>query len=235
MAKATKTQTATAVTQEPQNNSLPLEYDVRINSLRNSSAIKGIASVTLNGQFAVRNVSIVEGKNGLFVSLPSNKLQNGEYNDVCFPCTTEARATFDKAVLDAYKNVLTNGLDNQNKESAAQLPVNYDVRIQSQSFGGSALRGQASVSINNQFAIRKVSIMESSKGLFVSLPGFKANNGEFRDHCFPCTKESRAEFDKAVLDAYRQAITQNQAAGQGMEAPNPFESSAYSAAPMMQM
>ena len=138
-------------------------------------------------------------------------------------------------MIDAYKNVLANGLDSQSKEPAAQLLVNYDVRIQSQSFGDGALRGRASVSINDQFAIRRVSIMESSKGLFVSLPGFKANNGEYRDHCFPCTKESRAEFDKAVMDAYQQAITQNQEAGQSMEAPNPFEASAHSAAPSMQM
>ena len=228
-------QTAAETTEQAQSNNLPLEYTVRINSLKNSATTKGIASVNLNGQFAVRNVSIVEGKNGLFVSLPSIKQQDGWYSDVCFPCTTEAKAAFDKAVLDAYKTVVANGLATQTKEPAAQLPISYDVRIQSQSFGDGALRGKASVSINNQFAIRKVSIMESSNGLFVSLPGFKANNGEYRDHCFPCTKESRTEFDKAVLDAYQQAITQNQEAGQTKEAPNPFEVTAQTNVPTMQM
>ena len=235
MAKATKAQTV-AATQEPQENALPLEYNVRIHSLRNSSATKGIASVNLNGQFAVRNVRIVEGINRLFVSMPSPKLPNGDYgDDICFPCTTEAKAAFDKAVLDAYKNVLANGLDSQSKEPSAQLPVNYDVRIHSQNFSNGALRGNASVTINDQFAIRRVSIMESNKGLFVSMPGFKANNGEYRDHCFPCTKESRVEFDKAVLGAFQQAIEQNQEAGQRLEAPNPFEAPAHSAAPAMKM
>jgi stage V sporulation protein G len=63
--------------------------------------------------------------------------------------------------------------------------------------------------------------MEGSKGLFVSMPSYKAGNGEYKDICFPCTKEAKAEFDKAVMDAYQQALTQGQAATQKKELHEP--------------
>ena len=92
---------------------------------------------------------------------------------------------------------------------AAQLPVNYEVRIQSLKVNGST-RAIASVDINGAFAVRGVKVMEGTKGLFVSLPSYKVGNGEYRDICFPCTSESREQFQKAVLGAYEQALSQAQ-------------------------
>ena len=92
----------------------------------------------------------------------------------------------------------------QNKE---QSSLHYDVKIQSIRPEGT-LRATATVNINDAFAIRGVKLMEGSKGLFVSMPSYKAGNGEYKDICFPCTSESRKEFDKAVIGAYEQALTQ---------------------------
>ena len=62
----------------------PLQFDVRIQSIRPGDSIKGTASVNINGAFAIRGVKIIEGSNGLFVSMPSYKAGN-EYKDICFP------------------------------------------------------------------------------------------------------------------------------------------------------
>ena len=96
------------------------------------------------------------------------------------------------------------------------LPMQYDVRIHSIQFDGPC-RATASLNINGCFAVRGVKVMESSKGLFVSMPSYKAGNGEYKDICFPCTKEAKAEFDKAVLGAYQQTLTQGQTAAQKQE------------------
>ena len=87
--------------------------------------------------------------------------------------------------------------------------LHYDVKIQSIRPEGT-LRATATVNINDAFAIRGVKLMEGSKGLFVSMPSYKAGNGEYKDICFPCTAESRKEFDHAVFGAYEQALTQSQ-------------------------
>jgi stage V sporulation protein G len=77
--------------------------------------------------------------------------------------------------------------------------------------------------------------MEGPNGLFVSMPRFKDRNGEFKDYCFPCTKEARAEFDKAVLGAYDRTLTQSREPERRMEAPGPFEAGAQARAPELRM
>ena len=80
----------------------PMEMDVRIFPYREDGPVAAIASVTLNGCFAVRDVRIMEGKNGLFVSMPSRKVK-GEYRDICYPCTKDFKQQFDQKVLEAYE------------------------------------------------------------------------------------------------------------------------------------
>ena len=80
----------------------PAEMDVRIFPNRGNGPAAAFAAVTLNGCFAIRDIRIMEGKNGPFVSMPSRKV-NGEYRDICFPCTKEFKQRFDQAVLGAYE------------------------------------------------------------------------------------------------------------------------------------
>lgn len=91
----------------------------------------------------------------------------------------------------------------------AALPMKVDVKIGSIRPEGS-VKAYASVNLNGCFAVRNVKVLESSKGLFVSMPSYRAGNGEYRDICFPVTKEFREQFSKTVLDAYRQALAQTQ-------------------------
>ena len=50
-------------------------------------------------------------------------------------------------------------------------------------------------------------VLESNKGLFVAMPQYKVGS-EYKDICFPCTKESREQFNAAVMKAYEQTISQ---------------------------
>ena len=85
-----------------------MKIDVRINSLTpGDSNVKAIASANLDDCFAVKNIRVVEGKNGLFVSMPSYKGADGEYHDLCFPTTSEFRKLLNSAVADAYKQAIT--------------------------------------------------------------------------------------------------------------------------------
>jgi stage V sporulation protein G len=104
-------------------------------------------------------------------------------------------------------------MQNENYQ-ASQLPVQYDVRINSLNTSGNRL-ATASVNINGQFAIRGVKVMSGQNGTFVSMPSYKTADG-YHDYCFPCTKEAKVEFDRAVIGAYQQAIVNLQSQGQEM-------------------
>jgi stage V sporulation protein G len=105
-----------------------------------------------------------------------------------------------------------------NDQKKEDFGLHYDVKIQSIRPEGT-LRATATVNINDAFAIRGIKLMEGSKGLFVSMPSYKAGNGEYKDICFPCTAEARKEFDKAVVGAYELALTQGQNQVQRPETP----------------
>ena len=81
------------------------DLDVRITSMYPpgvQGGIRAYASATIAGCFAVRGIKIVEGgKDGLFMSMPSRKTQDG-YKDICFPVTEEFRNELKQAVLGAY-------------------------------------------------------------------------------------------------------------------------------------
>lgn len=108
--------------------------------------------------------------------------------------------------------------DAPQKEQFQETPMDFDVRIYPVKTDG-ALKANASVNINGFFAVSKVRILEGTKGLFVSMPQYKGQNGEYKDICFPCTKEAKQAFDKAVLSAYEQTMAQKQSKEQMQEAP----------------
>ena len=103
---ATKAQKATTQSESPQQQTLPMQYDVRIHSLRLDGNCRAHASVNINGCFAVRGVKVMESSRGLFVSMPSYKVGN-DYKDICFPITPECRKQLNDAVLGAYEQALT--------------------------------------------------------------------------------------------------------------------------------
>lgn len=84
--------------------------DIRITSMYppgSQGGTRAYASATIDGCFAVRGIKVVEGgKDGLFVSMPSRKTQDG-YKEVCFPVTAEFREQLHGTVLDAYHQAIT--------------------------------------------------------------------------------------------------------------------------------
>lgn len=71
---------------------------------KEESRMKGIASVLLDDSFAVHDIRIIEGDNGLFIAMPSRKTAAGGYRDIAHPINPEVRAMFEEAILNAYEN-----------------------------------------------------------------------------------------------------------------------------------
>ena len=71
---------------------------------KENSRMKGIASVLVDDSFAVHDIRIIEGDNGLFIAMPSRKTATGGYRDIAHPINPEGRAMFEEAIFEAYKN-----------------------------------------------------------------------------------------------------------------------------------
>ena len=101
-----KKQTQAAASETAPSETLPVEYSVRIYPARYSKYTLATANVDINGVFAIRGVQIIRGENGPFVGMPQYKDSHGDYHDICFPCTAEARQRFNETVLTAYEQSL---------------------------------------------------------------------------------------------------------------------------------
>ena len=80
--------------------------DVRIRRFNQEGKMRAIVSVTLNEQFVIHDVRVIEGNNGYFVAMPSKRTPNGEFKDIAHPINTGARQEIQQAILDAYFNEL---------------------------------------------------------------------------------------------------------------------------------
>lgn len=69
---------------------------------KENSRMKGIASVLIDDSFAVHDIRIIEGDNGLFIAMPSRKTPTGGYRDIAHPINPEVRKMFEEAVLEEY-------------------------------------------------------------------------------------------------------------------------------------
>jgi stage V sporulation protein G len=85
--------------------------DVTKVSLRPVSMNKvcAIASVVIDDAFVVHDLRVVNGEKGLFVAMPSRKLPNGEFRDICHPINAEARQQIQESVLAQFE--LDGGLE----------------------------------------------------------------------------------------------------------------------------
>jgi stage V sporulation protein G len=78
--------------------------DVRLRRVSaGEGKMKAVASITLDEEFVVHDVRVVEGQNGLFVAMPSKKTPEGEFRDIAHPITSDARERIQTAVLKAYQ------------------------------------------------------------------------------------------------------------------------------------
>ncbi len=79
--------------------------DVRVKKLNSDNRLKAIAAITIDDCFVVHELRIIDGKDGLFVAMPSRKMPNGEFKDVAHPINQETRNRIEGVVIEAYNNL----------------------------------------------------------------------------------------------------------------------------------
>jgi stage V sporulation protein G len=68
--------------------------------------LKAFVSVIFDDCFVVSDIKIIEGNNGLFISMPSKKRRNGTFRDVAHPLNNETRQRIEERVIEKYREVV---------------------------------------------------------------------------------------------------------------------------------
>lgn len=80
--------------------------DVRVRKVNVEGKMRAIVSVTLDSEFVVHDIKVIEGENGLFIAMPSKKGNDGEYRDIAHPINSATREKIQQLILEAYQREL---------------------------------------------------------------------------------------------------------------------------------
>lgn len=91
--------------------------DVRVRLVyKEGLNLKATASVTFDNAFVVHDIKVIEGREGLFIAMPSRKVPNGTYRDVAHPINSEARADIEEKVYKAYEAAVEDAKNEADEE-----------------------------------------------------------------------------------------------------------------------
>lgn len=81
--------------------------DVRVRKVaKEDGKLRAVVSITLDDEFVVHDIKVIEGEKGLFIAMPSKKTLDGEYRDIAHPINSDTRAKIQAIVLDKYQAAL---------------------------------------------------------------------------------------------------------------------------------
>ena len=78
--------------------------DVRVRKTTKEGKMRAIVSITLDEEFVIHDIKVIEGERGLFIAMPSKKSADGEYRDIAHPINSATREKLQNMILEAYEN-----------------------------------------------------------------------------------------------------------------------------------
>lgn len=80
--------------------------DVRVRKIAKEGKMKAIVSITIDEEFVVHDIKVIEGEKGLFIAMPSKKATDGEYRDIAHPINSATRDNIQRIILGRYEQAL---------------------------------------------------------------------------------------------------------------------------------
>ena len=85
--------------------------DVRVRKVSKDGKMKAVVSITLDNEFVVHDIKVIEGEKGLFIAMPSRKAGDGEYRDIAHPINSETRDKIQGIILEKYELAALEGAE----------------------------------------------------------------------------------------------------------------------------
>lgn len=80
--------------------------DVRVRKITKEGKMRAIVSITIDDEFVIHDIKVIEGEKGLFIAMPSKKAADGEYRDIAHPINSGTRESIQRIILDNYEKAL---------------------------------------------------------------------------------------------------------------------------------
>ena len=80
--------------------------DVRVRRVAKEGKMKAVVSITIDEEFVVHDIKVIEREKGLFIAMPSRKATDGEYRDIAHPINSATRERIQNIILEKYEQVL---------------------------------------------------------------------------------------------------------------------------------
>ena len=80
--------------------------DVRVRKVAKEGKLKAVVSITMDEEFVVDDIKVMEGEKGLFIAKPSKKATDGEYRDIAHPINSDTRERIQRTILKTYEESL---------------------------------------------------------------------------------------------------------------------------------
>ena len=80
--------------------------DVRVRKITKEGKMRAIVSITIDEEFVIHEIKVIEGDKGLFIAMPSKKATDGEYRDIAHPINSGTRDRIQKIILESYEKAL---------------------------------------------------------------------------------------------------------------------------------
>lgn len=83
--------------------------DVRVRRVAKEGKLKAVVSITMDDEFVVHDIKVIEGEKGFFIAMPSKKAIDGEYRDIAHPINSNTRERIQRTILERYEQALLEG------------------------------------------------------------------------------------------------------------------------------
>lgn len=80
--------------------------DVRVRKIAKEGKMRAIVSITIDDEFVIHDIKVIEGEKGLFIAMPSKKATDGEYRDIAHPINSGTRENIQNIILEKYEKAL---------------------------------------------------------------------------------------------------------------------------------
>ena len=77
--------------------------DIRVRKISKEGKMKAVVSITIDEEFVVHDIKVIDGEKGLFIAMPSRKTADGEYRDIAHPINSQTRDRIQREILAKYE------------------------------------------------------------------------------------------------------------------------------------